>query len=191
MGSSDDEFHGFGSEAKQKHNGEVKERKRSMFSKEEDEKLIKLVNFYHKKRVINWTVVSQQMGTRSVRQCKERWMNYLDNRRNKCEFTPEENLFILNCVEKIGHKWSFISSQMKNRTVFSIKLQYSKLMRRNVNVNNVLDMTSDASNSKPYQPPTVVKKEEKFETKIDNELFQSIFDSIDFNELEKSELSLM
>lgn len=113
------------------------------FTPQEDDKLSKLVKFFVKKSAINWQYISQQMETRSARQCKDRWTNYLNQRINHTEFTPDENHFILKKVNEIGKKWRKIAAQMKNRTDVSVKSQYRKLMRRNANVDNVYTLCMD------------------------------------------------
>lgn len=114
------------------------------FSADEDRKLISLVKFFARKKDINWTYISLQMKTRSPRQCKDRWCNYLDTKINKTEFSAEENAFILQKVGEMGKKWKKIASMMNNRTDVSIKSQYRKLMRRNANLNNVYYLCMDS-----------------------------------------------
>ncbi|EAX98897.1 Myb-like DNA-binding domain containing protein [Trichomonas vaginalis G3] len=132
--------------------GEKVKGAKQLFSKKEDEKLIKLVKFFGRKKDVNWQFVAQQMGNRNVRQCKERFLNYLDNHVNRSEFTPEENKFILEKVQQIGTKWTKISSMMKNRTYVSVKSQYKKLIRRNATLDNVLTIDVNTTNTRKSSP---------------------------------------
>lgn len=157
-------------------------RNRAVFSKEEDEKLKKIVNYARKKKDINWKYVAQQMGTRSVRQCKERWMNYLDKRKNKNEFSKDECAFILEKTNEIGHKWSKIASMMKNRTSISVKLQFYKLMRKRSNMN-----TEEDTEHYEHTYPNVNTNEEMKNSsnnlnETEENMIEKIIGSLDFND---------
>lgn len=131
------------------------------------------------------------MGTRSVRQCKERWVNYLDTKMNKGDFTPEENLFILQRVAEVGNKWSYISSLMKNRTSISIKLQYNKLKRRNANIDNVLTLDTEPYASRRCRLLQEVAKPAKSEPSTETEILDTIINTFDFDENENFDIKLM
>ncbi|EAX82470.1 Myb-like DNA-binding domain containing protein [Trichomonas vaginalis G3] len=110
---------------------------KSPFTAKEDEKLRKIVKSYERINEINWQFVAQQMETRNSRQCKDRWINYLDSKINREPFRMEENYYLLKLVEEYGRKWKFIAKKLKNRTDVSVKAQYRKLMRRSANLQNV------------------------------------------------------
>ena len=74
---------------KQDNEKNCKKRKpRKLFTHNEDTKLITL----HEKYKDNWKKISDEMGNRSVRQCKERYNHYLSPNINKKEWTFEEDI---------------------------------------------------------------------------------------------------
>lgn len=156
------------------------------FTPQEDEKLTKIVKYFQKRRDINWQYVSQQMETRTARQCKDRWTNYLDTKINHLKFTPEENYFILKKVEEIGRKWKTIAAMMKNRTDVAIKSQFRKLMRRNANVNNVLTICTDSYNMRRKNPTQQTKVEAEIDVKPDIEEFFGSFEYDNANMFDES-----
>ncbi|KAK8870770.1 hypothetical protein M9Y10_008657 [Tritrichomonas musculus] len=58
--------------------GRIEIKRRTKFTKEEDEKLMEVVeevvNIEGRK---NWTKISEEMGSRTAKECKDRWENYL------------------------------------------------------------------------------------------------------------------
>ncbi|EAX86688.1 Myb-like DNA-binding domain containing protein [Trichomonas vaginalis G3] len=180
---------------------------KALFTKKEDEKLIKLVKFYPKRKDINWKFISQQMGNRTVRQCKERFFNYLDNKINRSEFSPEENLFILQKVNEIGKKWTKISSLMKNRTDVAVKSQYKKLMRRNATLENVMSISTEPYSTCKSRKCVgldevhtdclgLIPKQERYEpyeNKSDdiNDVVNTLFESIDYSEINMADLPII
>lgn len=121
------------------------------------------------------------MISRNPRQCKDRWTNYLDNRINKKDFTPEENHFLLVKVEELGKKWRKIASLMHNRTDVSLKSQYRKLMRRNASRENVYNLCMEAYSTRRKNKSTAnTKKEDQVLdlTIPESYEFQFIFDEL-------------
>lgn len=164
---------------------------KTLFTKKEDEKLIKLVKFFGKKRNVNWQFVSQQMGNRSVRQCKERYSNYLDDRVNRSEFTPEENLFILQKVDEIGKKWARISSLMNKRSEVGVKSQYKKLMRRHATIENVLTLDVDSHPGRRKLSEISEKESIQSAVKVDDQVFNELFGELEFDESKLFEISMI
>lgn len=100
--------------------------KHNKWTKDEDEKLLELINLYGKD---NWNFLSKQMGSRNARQCKERFQNYLDPDIKCGRWTPEEDQLILLKRHELGPKWMLIKSFFKNRTDAMIKTRYNALIR--------------------------------------------------------------
>lgn len=118
---------------------------RCPFTAEEDAKLSKLVRGFSRRKEIDWNYVSQMMDNRNARQCKDRWMNYLDTKINHKDFTKDENFFILQKVSEFGKKWKVIAAMMENRTEVSVKSQYRKLIRRHATLENVYKVSTSNS----------------------------------------------
>ncbi|KAH0789031.1 Myb-like DNA-binding domain containing protein [Histomonas meleagridis] len=104
------------------------QKKRRHFSKEEDEKLRLLVEKYG---TSNWKIISQEMPNRSVRQCRERWVNNLSNDIEKSKWTKEEEELLRIKVHEIGPKWKYFQRFFPGRTPYDIRNRWSCLLRKN------------------------------------------------------------
>lgn len=85
------------------------------WSKEEDEKLVELVNQYGPKK---WTFIALNLPgrRRRAKQVRERWVNHLDPNVNKKDpWTEEEDRLILETYQSKGTKWSDMAKQLPGR----------------------------------------------------------------------------
>lgn len=98
------------------------------FTQEEDNKLVSLVQIYGQ----NWQKISIEMGNRNVRQCKERYENYLSPNVNRSQFTEEEDRLLLEKYRILGPKWVTIAKLFKGRTDSAIKSRFLLLKRRGI-----------------------------------------------------------
>ena len=96
------------------------------FTKEEDMKLIKLVNLVGKD---NWFIVGKLMETKSGRECKDRWMHYLNPKGPMNSWTFEEDLLLVKLFSLYGPKWTKIGKNIPGRTVNSIRNRWKILLR--------------------------------------------------------------
>ena len=96
---------------------------RHHFQKEDDEKLIELVNSIGK----NWKKIHSELPSWTERQLRDRYSNYLQPGINNSEWTPWEDGMLLTKVNQIGHKWSRLTSFFSNRSAVNIKNRYSFL----------------------------------------------------------------
>ena len=97
-----------------------------MFNTEEDQQLKKLVEQFGKK---DWELIARHMIGRNARQCKERYLYYLDTNINNDPFGVEEDVKLLNAVDKNGTKWAAITSLFERRTQYALKNRYQYLQR--------------------------------------------------------------
>ena len=102
---------------------------KSKFSKEEDERLKKIVAM---NPTMNWNKISNKMPGRNARQCKDRWENYLNPAINKSPFSLEEDILLLEKYNELGSKWVLISKHFNNRSDTCIKSRYLVLKRRGI-----------------------------------------------------------
>ena len=79
---------------------------RTKFTPEEDKKLIELVSKFKGEQ--DWVYIASKMPKRSIRQCRERWKNYLDPMLNKSEWSPEDDQILLEKVKEMGPCWNAI-----------------------------------------------------------------------------------
>lgn len=97
------------------------------FTPEEDEKLKKLIKQLGTR---DWEVISIEMKTRTSRQCRDRWNNYLCPNLNNEPFSEEEDNLLLKLFEKYGPKWKKIGSYFDKRSTNKLRGRFAALQRK-------------------------------------------------------------
>lgn len=96
------------------------------WSKEEDEKLKKLVEEFG---VNDWRHLAKKMEGRNSRQCRERYQYYLNPSLIQGQWTREEDELIISLRNNLGPQWMKISKYFEHRTDAMIKNRYNLLIR--------------------------------------------------------------
>ncbi|EAY21683.1 Myb-like DNA-binding domain containing protein [Trichomonas vaginalis G3] len=100
---------------------------RTLFTEEEDNLLRKLVEQYGENQ---WEYLSRQIGTRSSRQCRERWTNYLSPRLSQGPWSKDEDRLLFHKVKKYGKKWELLVRFFPTRSRNNIKNRYNTIVRK-------------------------------------------------------------
>lgn len=109
-------------------NNPIKKKKsRHKFTKEEDQKLINLVNQYGKNC---WSFVAQNMDGLTARQCRERYQDYLSPGIRNEVWTCEEDELLQQKVAEYGQRWTTIAKFFNSRTDVNIKNHWTILSQR-------------------------------------------------------------
>jgi hypothetical protein len=99
------------------------ENKKSLKEDEKDEEISNINNASNANEPkinpltnINWSKIAEKLENKNARQCQTRWQNILDPNRVKGPWTKEEDLKLIELVNKFGpEKWSNISSYLPGR----------------------------------------------------------------------------
>lgn len=127
---------------------------KSKFTIEEDNLLKELVSKYGEN---DWNRISELMPHRNVRQCKERWVNYLSPKVCNDPWTEEEDALLLQKYKELGAKWVRIALSFPNRTDSNVKNRYLVLSRRSKRIENMIHLNASNENTKTSvsDPPII------------------------------------
>jgi hypothetical protein len=100
---------------------------RQKFTAQEDERLRNLVA---KLGENNWTDIALELGTRSPRQCRERFKNYLSPNLKNEPWTDAEDRLLADKFSIFGAKWSVIVSYFPTRSEVNLKNRWTQLSNR-------------------------------------------------------------
>ena len=142
---------------------------RKHFQKEDDEKLIELINTHGK----NWKIIHSKLPKWSERQLRDRYLNYLQPGINNSEWTFLEDSFLLSKVQQVGHHWSKLAELFPNRSPVNIKNRYSYLTGEGA---KKMRLIRD-------QKKNLVKKDSEETNDVFNSLFSHAIKDNDFNSL--------
>ena len=95
---------------------------RQKFTAEEDARLIDLVRIHGNKA---WKKIASIMKTRTTRQCRERYINYLSPNVTNGPWTAEEELLLIEKVQEMGPRWPKIAKYFQSRSDVNIKNRYA------------------------------------------------------------------
>jgi len=96
-------------------------------ARNDDEKLKNLVSLYGTN---SWSLISNLMGTRNSRQCRERWKNYLNPSLRTEPWSIEEDHLLVKKYADFGPRWHKISHFFTNRSENNIRNRWQLLLRQ-------------------------------------------------------------
>ena len=99
---------------------------KNKFTPEEDKRLLEIVQLHGSK---DWVHISQIMGTRNPRQCRERYKNYLNPELRQDPWTPEEDALLEEKFKQYGPRWNKISHFFNARSDNSVRNRWMMLDR--------------------------------------------------------------
>ena len=104
--------------------------KRGRWTREEDKKILKLIEKHGKR----WSKLAEEMSTRSGKQIRDRYMNKLDENVNSSKFTLDEDILLFDLHVKYGNKWSFFTQFFTNRNADKLKNRFNSSIRNKKNL---------------------------------------------------------
>lgn len=134
---------------------------RHKFTSEEDEKIARLVEEHGR----DWRLVANEIPGLNSRQCRERYVFYLDPNIANQEWSEDDMQKLIELVQEYGKTWTKITQFFPNRSVINVKNQWQKMMRHkhlhlndnansnfsNVNNNRNLNMNFENIILPPHQ----------------------------------------
>jgi len=131
---------------------------RNYWTSLEDEKLLELLKQHGPK----WSLIGEIIGSKSCKQVRDRYLNFLRPSINNSPFTIEEDILLISLYEKFGRKWKIIGDHMPGRTEVQVKNRYYRYIQKNKSP--ALNMDRNEANKileKYLSPPHSQDLEEK------------------------------
>lgn len=124
---------------KKKHAGRT-----SIFTPYKDERITNLVNELPDN---SWTTIANIIGTKTPKQIKDRYVNYINPMLKHSEWTIEEEILLLELYELLGSSWSTIEKLMPFRSRNDIRYKWMKMARNDRNYHQILNNKREMAKS--------------------------------------------
>lgn len=103
--------------------------KRKFFTPSEDNLLMNAVLKYKQE---SWNEIAQYVPGRTPKQCRDRWVNYLQPSLNFEPWKDSDDQLLVSLVNKYGTHWSKMKTYFPNRSTSSIKNRWYLLIKDQV-----------------------------------------------------------
>lgn len=135
------------------------------FTEANDKKLEKLVQQYG---TSDWDKIARLFSNKSAKQCRDRWMNYLNPEFRHGKWTAAEDRLLLKYHDEIGSQWTQMSKMFEKRMSNDLRFRFLKLKRR---------QTRNPEEFENYMKQDVEEIATITESKEEDNFVQSLFDT--------------
>ena len=104
-----------------------KPKTKGSWTKAEDKHLLKLTKVHGPK---GWAGIAAEIGTKSAKQCRDRWHNQLNPAIVTTPWTAEEDELLLKGNKDLGNRWAVLAKIFPGRTPNAIKNRYHCMIKR-------------------------------------------------------------
>lgn len=111
--------------AEMKKYDDKKRQNRHKFTPEEDDLIRKCVQEIGRE----WKTIADRIPGLNSRQCRERYVFYLDPNISNKEWTEQDENKLVFLVNELGNCWVKIAAFFPNQSVINVKNQYQKILR--------------------------------------------------------------
>lgn len=118
-----------------------------------------LMNIVARSGTVNWKYVSEMLGHRTARQCRERYHNYLAPNVRDTEWTTQEDDLLRDQYGVMGPQWAHMRDYFPGKSCVNIKNRWARLSAGK-------PKTAEVENSSQVMldiPPAIVTLESKIE----------------------------
>ncbi|CAN8074643.1 unnamed protein product [Agarophyton chilense] len=97
-----------------------------LWTPQEDDRLRRLA----KLRPENWNVIAESLPGRTGKQCRERWLNHLQDGIRKGFWTAKEDEIIILEQARRGNRWSDIARLLPGRSDNAVKNRFNATLKK-------------------------------------------------------------
>lgn len=158
-----------------KEKAQEKTPKRQRFRPAEDKKLKQLV--IEAGSSIDWEQIAYSLGNgRTVRQCRERFKNYLSPKLKKSPWSPEEDALLLDKFKELGPRWCQMMQFFSGRSSTNIKNHCATLLRQSGKIAHAAKKKMHTKRSK-----TQALEKREIDLPIFEITWDHLFDQVELN----------